>query len=150
MLTHNEFVLPKEGVQIFRIYETSYNEDFGKIDIKMVNAQGCTFTQKYSILDNNGEVNDKAMASFSYFAKVCLDDMNADEIDTDDLVDRYIEVDIVYNEYPSKDDPSKMVKFANLGKTKNVAKGFVDKPCDKALNLGKKASKEDLLGLLDD
>ena len=38
------FTLIPEGEYVFRIYDAIYDEDFGKIEIKLVNAQGATHT----------------------------------------------------------------------------------------------------------
>ncbi len=43
------FVIIPEGEYVFRIYDATYDEDFGRIEIKLVNAQGATHTERFSI-----------------------------------------------------------------------------------------------------
>lgn len=38
------FVLIPEGEYVFRIYDAVYDEEFGKIEVKLVTAQGLTHT----------------------------------------------------------------------------------------------------------
>ena len=51
------FVLIPEGTYVFRIYDVSYDEEFGKIEIKLVTAQGQTHTERFTIKDQNDEYN---------------------------------------------------------------------------------------------
>ena len=51
------FVLIPEGTYIFRIYEASYDEEFGKIVVKLVNAQGATHTERFSIKNHDDTYN---------------------------------------------------------------------------------------------
>lgn len=43
----NGFALIPEGIHIFRISDVIYDEDFGKILIKMVTAQGANHTERF-------------------------------------------------------------------------------------------------------
>lgn len=63
------FTLIPEGTYVFRIYDATYDEEFGKIEIKLVNAAGMTHTERFSIKHKNDELNEKALNAFSYFAK---------------------------------------------------------------------------------
>ena len=58
------FVIIPEGEYVFRIYDATYDEDFGRIEIKLVNAQGATHTERFSIKDKNDEYNEKALNAF--------------------------------------------------------------------------------------
>ncbi len=129
------FTLCPEGVHIFRIYEVEYKQDFGKIEIKMVNAQGITHTERFSLMGNGGVVNEKACNAFSYFAKTALNDFSLEEIEHTWLVGRYIKAEVVHTAMPSNKDPNKTVTFANLG-DKWAADGFDTTPVAKALPLG--------------
>lgn len=129
------FVLCPEGNHVFRIYDVEYKEDFGKIEVRMVTADGITHTERFSILKANGEFNDKALNAFSYFAKTALNDFTLEEIDHTDLINHYIGATVVHNEQPKSDDPTKTVTFANLTE-KWVALGFDKTPVAKALTLG--------------
>ena len=133
-LTSGFTVIP-EGTYVFRIYEVKYDEDFGKLEIKMVNAKGMTHTERYSLLGNDGEPNERAMNAFSFFAKTALNDFNKEEIDPDELIDHYIRAEVIHTKMPSNRDPNRMMTFVNLG-DKSPAEDFDISPCEKALNLG--------------
>ena len=73
-------VIP-EGTYVFRIYDATYDEEFGKIIVKLVNAQGVTHTERFSIKDQNDEINEKALNAFSYFAKTVMNDFTLEDVD---------------------------------------------------------------------
>ena len=130
------FTLCPKGVQVFRIYKVDYNEEFGKLVIHLVNAQGITQQERYSLMGADGNINEKACAAFSFFAKTALNDFSLEAVDPATLVDHYIKADVVHTEMPSNKDPNKTVTFANLG-DKWAADGFDTTPVPKALTLGK-------------
>ncbi len=128
------FSLIPEGTYIFGIYAATYDETFGKIEVKLVTAKGLTHTERFSIKDKNDQLNEKALNAFSYFARTATGDWEADSIDPADLVGCYIEAEIVHTQVPSNRDPGKTVTFANLGE-KHPATGFADEPSARALAL---------------
>lgn len=130
------FVLIPEGEYIFRIYDAKYDEEFGKIEVKLVNAQGATHTERFSIKDANDEFNEKALNAFSYFAKTAMNDYGLEDVDPEELIDHYICAQVVHTELPSTKDPTKTVTFANLG-DKSPADGFDTEPVARALTLGR-------------
>lgn len=129
------FVLIPEGEYVFRIYDATYDEDFGKIEVKMVNAQGMTHTERFSIKDKDDQFNEKALNAFSCFAKTAMNDFSLEDVDPEELIDHYIRAEVVHTEVPSNKDPNKTVTFANLG-DKSPADGFDEEPCKRALTLG--------------
>ena len=129
------FTLIPEGEYIFRIYESHYDEEFGKIIIKLVTAQGLTQTERFSIKNANGEYNEKALNAFSYFAKTAMNDFGMDDIDPADLVNRYIRATVEHTVLPNRNDPTKTVTFAHLG-DKSPADGFDTEPVARALSMG--------------
>ena len=131
----NGFTICPEGRHIFRIYEVNYDTDFGKLTVRMVNAQGITHTERFSLMSNDGSMNDKACNAFSFFAKTALNDFSLEEIDHTDIVNRYIGCEIAHTTSPSRNDPSKTMTFANTTE-KWVAEGFDTEPVEKALTLG--------------
>ena len=128
------FTLIPEGVYVFRIYDASYDEEFGKIIVKLVNAQGATHTERFSIKDQNDEINEKALNAFSYFAKTAMNDFTLDDVDPEELINHYIRAEIVHTQSPSRKDPTKNVTFANLG-DKSPADGFDTEPVARALSM---------------
>lgn len=136
------FTLIPEGVYVFRIYDVVEDEDFGKIEIKLVNAQGATHTERFSIMKQDGEYNEGALNALGYFIKTALnryDLGDLDEVDTKDIINHYIKAEVIHTKSPSRKDPDKTVTFANLG-DKSPADGFDTKPVEKALTLGKPAT----------
>lgn len=130
------FVLIPEGTHVFRIYDATYDEDFGRIEVKLVNAQGMTHIERFSIKDKNDEFNEKALNAFSYFAKTVMNDYGLEDIDPEELIDHYICAEVVHTTLPSRNDPTKNVTFANLG-DKSPADGFDTEPVARALTLGR-------------
>ena len=130
------FVLIPEGTYVFRIYDAKYDEEFGKIEVKLVTAKGMTHTERFSIKDSNDEPNEKALNAFSYFAKTAMGDFELEDIDPAELIDHYIEAEVVHTKLPSNKDPNKTVTFANLG-DKSPANGFDEEPVARAMTLGK-------------
>ena len=130
------FTVCPEGKHIFRIYKVDYDPEFGKLVIHMVNAQGFTHLERFSLMNQNGEMNDKACGAFSFFAKTALNNFALESIDHNELVDHYIGCAIVHNVVPSTREPGKTMTFTNTAE-KWVADGFDTTPCKKALALGK-------------
>ena len=129
------FKVCPEGVHIFRIYNVDYDPNFGKLVVYMVNAQGITHTERFNLMNNNGSPNEKACASFSYFAKTALNNFGLEEIDHTDIINRFIKAEITHSVLPSTKDPNSTVTFANIG-NKWVADNFDTTPCKKALEIG--------------
>ena len=130
------FMVVPEGTYVFRIYDATYDEEFGKIEIKLVTAQGMTHTERFSIKDNNDELNEKALNAFSYFAKTAMNDFEMEDIDPEELIDHYIEAEVIHTKLPSTKDPTKTVTFTNLG-DKAPADGFDTEPVERALTIGR-------------
>lgn len=129
------FTLIPEGEHVFRIYEVKHDEDFGKIEVKMVNAQGATHTERFSLMRQDGEYNEGALNAFSYFARTAFNDYGKEDIEPLDLVGHYIKGVIEHTKLPSNKDPNKTVTFANITE-KYPADGFETTPVERALTLG--------------
>ena len=132
----NGFSIIPEGTYTFRIYDATYDEDFGRIQIKLVNAKGMTHTERFTIKDSNDNFNDRALNAFSYFAKTAMNDYSIEDIDPVELIDRYIQAEVVHTKSPSRKEEGKFVTFANLG-DKAPADGFDIEPTARALTIGK-------------
>ena len=131
----SSFTVCPEGVHIFRIYKVDYNQDFGKLTVHLVNAQGITHIERFSLINASGNPNEKAFNAFSYFAKTALNNYALDAIDHNDLVGHYIKAEVVHTIVPSTTKPGETKTFANLS-NKWVADGFDTTPVAKALTLG--------------
>jgi hypothetical protein len=130
------FTIIPEGEYVFRIYDATYDEEFGKIIVKLVNAKGQTQTERFSIKDNNDEYNEKALNAFSYFAKTAMNDYSLEDVDPEELIDHYIRAEVVHTKVPSNKDPNKTVTFANLG-DKSPADGFDEEATQAALTMSR-------------
>ena len=129
------FTVCPEGVHVFRIYKVDYNQDFGKLTIYLVNAQGITHVERFSLINVSGTPNEKAYNAFSYFAKTALKDNTRAAIDPTELVGHYIKAEVVHTIVPSNKEQGKTMTFANLS-NKWAADGFDTTPVERALTLG--------------
>lgn len=133
------FKVCPEGRHIFRIYKVDFNPEFGKVVVHLVNAQGITHKENFSLMRADGSMNDGACNAFSFFARTALNDFSREAIDHTELVNHYIGAEVVHTVQPNKNDPTKTVTFANLVGEKWVAEGFDTTPVQKALTLGTEA-----------
>ena len=130
------FVVIPEGEYVFRIYDATYDEEFGRIVIKLVTASGLTHQERFSIKNSDDEYNEKALNAFSYFAKTALNDFSREDIEVEELIDHYIRAEVKHTKQPNRNDPTKTVTFANLG-DKSPADGFDTEATARALNMGR-------------
>lgn len=117
-----------EGVQVLRIYGVEYKETFGNLTIYMVNAQGQTMREVFRFKGKDGKPNEGAMNAFSYFAKTAMDNFSMEDVDPEELVGHYIQVEVVHNESDGR-------TYANLGRDKAVAYEFDESPVPEALSM---------------
>lgn len=104
-LSEGGFSLIPEGSAIFKVVsvDDSKYEDFGKLSVKLQTAKGETHTETFSLVNaKTGEVNEGALKAWSYFARVCLNNFQADEIDTQDIVGCYIQATVKHETYIKK------------------------------------------------
>lgn len=100
-LSESTFTLIPEGVTIFKVMEVddSKYDDFGKLAVKLQTAKGETHTENFTLIKANGEINEGALKAWSYFARTCLNNFQADEIDTQDIVGCYIQATVKHETY---------------------------------------------------
>lgn len=100
----NAFTPIPEGSTIFKVVEVddSKYEDFGKLAVKLQTAKGETHIETFNLINANGEINNGALKAWSYFARVCLNNYQADEIDTQDIVGCYIQATVKHEKYIRK------------------------------------------------
>jgi hypothetical protein len=103
-LSESTFSIIPEGVTTFKVMEVddSKYEDYGKIAVKMQTAKGEKHTENFTLIKTNGELNEGALKAWSYFARVCLNNFQADEIDTQDIVGCYIQATVKHEKYTRK------------------------------------------------
>ena len=127
-LTESTFRLIPEGVTTFKVtkVDDSKYEDFGKLLVELQTAKGEKHTEKFSFKTAKGELNEGALRAWSYFARTCLNNFQADEIDTQDVLGCYIKATVKHEkregtgEYAGKtytnvklDDYSTAIGFDN-------------------------------------
>jgi hypothetical protein len=136
------FQIMPEGEQVLKITKAEYDEDFGKAVFTLENAKGQTCQERFSLLNQDGSPNEKALGAFSFFAKTALNDFDIEDVDPEELVGHYLKAEVIHNKVPSTKDPTKMMTFVNLG-SKSPADGFDGDGAPKP-----KASGLDLAALL--
>ena len=120
------FSLISEGWHDFKITGVEYDERFGKMEILLVTKNGQKHTERFTLLDNNGEINQKAINAFSFFARVAMNDFQIDSLDHEDLVGRFIRGKIEHTK-SNKPNPKtgKYSTFANITE-KEPSVGFAE------------------------
>lgn len=100
-LSESTFTLIPEGVTTFKVMEVNEEkyEDFGKLEVKLQTVKGKTHIERFSLKKSNGELNEGALKAWSYFARTCLNNFDADEIDTQDIVGCYITATVKHETY---------------------------------------------------
>ncbi|CAB1241194.1 conserved protein of unknown function [Ruminococcaceae bacterium BL-4] len=120
------YSLIPEGNQILKIEsidEENY-EKFGKLSILMKDAHGTSLKENFNFVNDDGTANDVADGIYTRLARAALDDQTADEFDTNDLIGKFIECEIVHRE------GSKGGTFANIKKIIGHADGFLKTKSD--------------------
>ena len=117
------FQIMPEGEQVLKITKAEYEEDFGKAIFTLENAKGQTCQERFSLLNQDGTPNEKALGAFSFFAKTAMNNFDMEDVDPVELVGHYIRAEVIHNKVPSRTDPTKMMTFVNLG-SKSPAEGF--------------------------
>ena len=151
-LAESTFNLIPEGTQTFKVMEVNDEkyEDFGKLEVKLQNSKGQTHVERFTLLKKNGEINEGALKAWSYFARTCLNNFNADEIDTQDIVGCYITATVKHESYEyEKDGETKTSKNARLNDY-TVATKFGGKDLDDIYDEEVDKAIEDELDDLDD
>ena len=100
-LSQSTFKMIAEGTHTFKVMsvDDSKYEDFGKLEVKLQTSKGETHTERFTLLNARGEINSGALKAWSYFARTCLNNFNADEIDTQDIVGCYITATVKHDTY---------------------------------------------------
>lgn len=112
-----------EGEQVLKITKAEYDADFGKLIFTLENVNRLSCQERFSLLNQDGSPNEKAMAAFSFFAKTAMNDFDMEDVDPAEMVGHYIRAEVIHNKVPSAKDPTKMLTFVNLGE-KSPADGF--------------------------
>lgn len=149
-LSEGGFSLIPEGTHTFKItkVDDSKYEDFGKLEVTLQTASGATHIERFGLQTKDGEVNEGALKAWSYFARTCLNNYEANEIDSQDIVGCYITATVKHEEFESNKEPGKMLKSARLNDYA-VAVGFGSGKTE-ADTEGDESDDEDLDDFLND
>lgn len=112
-LTAGFTVIP-EGTHVFKITNTIYKEDFGKLEIHMQTQSEQKHIERFSLLKSDGSPNEGAYNAFSYFAKTALNNFDLTEIDHSDLIGHFIECDVEHDVQENKNKPGQSITFVRL------------------------------------
>ena len=126
-LSESKFKIISEGVHTFKVMsvDDSKYEDFGKLSVKLQTAKGETHVENFTLIKNNGDINDGALKAWSYFARTCLNNFQADEIDTQDIVGCYVTATVKHEKYTrTKGENAGTEGVAVRLNDYNVATGF--------------------------
>ena len=90
------FTLIPEGFHVFKIVDVDMSkyDNYGKIEVKMETANGQKHSERFSLLNNKGEVNEGALNAFSYFARTAMNDYKADDVDPSEMIGHYIRAEV--------------------------------------------------------
>lgn len=113
------FTLLPEGRQVLKITQIDNKEKFGKIEIHFVNKEGIKHTERFMLKTEGG------LKVFSYLAHTILDNWDDDNVETEDLLEKFVSVEVVHNKVESTKTAGEFVTFANL-KNYQFASGFED------------------------
>lgn len=149
-LTLNEakvFAPISEGYHVFKIVESNYKEDFGKLEIVMKTANGQKHIERFSFGGGKFPINQGAMNAFSYFARVAMNDYSMETVDPSELVGKYLRCKVEHDVKPHRDDPNKTVTFIRLTE-KLAADGYeeTEKVAEKPATNSTKVDLDALLG----
>jgi hypothetical protein len=127
-LNENTFQIIAEGTHTFKVTKVDYDSDFGKLTVEMVTKDGLKNIERFSLINNNGETNEKAINAFSYLARMVMNNPElAGDFDEQELVNRYVTADVEHQKVPSTKDPNKTVIFYKLSNYA-AASGFDKAP----------------------
>jgi len=121
------FSLMAEGVQTLKCTKCEYNEDFGKMSLTFENAKGQKHFENFNFLTVSGEENTGAANAFSSLAIALMGyDSDAEEVDSDDLVGKFVKTTICHETYTTKDGTTKTKTSKLKGAFWENATGFED------------------------
>ena len=115
-LSESTFSLIPEGTHTFKVVEVNDEkyEDFGKLEVKLQTAKGQSHNERFTLLKANGEINEGALKAWSYFARTCLNNFSADEIDTQDIVGCYLTATVKHEKYTATKGEKAGQEFTNV------------------------------------
>ena len=132
-----------EGKTVFKVESVEYKEDFGKLEINLVNQGGQKHKERYTLTNKKGEAIEGAIKAFSFFAKTALNNFSVEEIDPDDLVGCYVSCEVAHVESETiNEDTGEPYVNVRLNKLANAV-GFGKGTAKKAVEAEPEEVEED-------
>jgi len=144
------FSIAPEGTHVFKITNTVYKPDFGKLEITLETANKEKHLERFSFKNKDGSENSGAINAFSYFAKTVLNNFELEEVDPKELIGHYIRCEVTHEQVESTKNPGKMNTYSRLG-DKEPADGFdgVSAPAKTVVQADKKPKASSSYNLAD-
>lgn len=102
------FTILPAGRQVLKITQIDNKEKFGKIEIHFVNQEGIKHTERFMLKTDGG------LKVFSYLAHTILNNWDDDSVETEELLEKYVSVEVVHRQVESTKAVGEYVTFANL------------------------------------
>ena len=107
------FSMIPEGDYVFRIEESTYDEDFGKIEVVLRSHDGRKHTERYNLIRISGKLNAGAQRAFSFLAKTAMNNFDIVEISADDIVGQYVSATVEHVK-ADKINPNTGLPYVNV------------------------------------
>ena len=92
----------EEGFYKFKITDAKFDAVKNRVTIELMTEAGETHREIFSFEKKDGGKNEAALWAFSNFVQIAMQDDNITEVDTDDLVGKYIQGTIEHQEVGDK------------------------------------------------
>lgn len=119
-----------EGEYTFLVADVIYDEDFGKLTLKLIASTGESTEMKYNLMNNDGTFNSKALSAFSMFAKAALNNYGISEVDPVELKNHYVGAEITHTKVASTTNPGEYKTFVNIKRSWAVEGDTTDNNAD--------------------
>ncbi len=117
----------EQVVRIKEIDETDY-EKFDKLVVVIEDAAGRTARVNFNFVNNDGTPNDIADFVFTRMARAALGDETIDEVDTADLIGKFVRVEIEHTEGSKGGTFANVKRWIGPGEPFEVRKAAGNKP----------------------
>lgn len=115
--------ISSEGKNVLlKVISAEYKQDFGKINITLVNKTGQSIQNNF-VISRNGKDNEGALKAFSFFARQVMGTY-VDDIEIEELIGRYVLADIKLVKGTRQNEQGEDVYFANIDKVYETDKRF--------------------------
>lgn len=138
------FKLMSEGEHLLKVVDVEDNMDFGKVNIKLKDAEGESITNRFILKKASGDWNEGALNAFSFFVKTVMNDYTLKSIEPKEMIGHFVIADIIYTKQVNRNDESKTITFANISKVHPTEEKF-EEDDDSFEDVNNTTSIDDLL-----